>query len=254
MDELAAVSDRLDEVSYALDTLYFLLMARLHTPPRTALLSATALANYSEFGLIVVAVAAGAGWVDEQWTAALSLAIAVSFLLSSPLNQRSHALYQRWHKRLLRFETPQVRERYPDTREIHVIVLGMGNIGTGAYDAAAERYGWHVLGVDDNDRKLARHHREHRRVIAADASDPDFWHHIDLSRVELVMLALTNHQENLLVGRLLREMGYSGRIAAVVRFDEEAEELESKGISAFNLYAQAGAGFAAHAEQGLFGN
>jgi hypothetical protein len=36
-----------------------------------------------------------------------------------------------------------------------------------------------------------------------------------------------------------------------VRFTEEAEELQALGVSAFNLYAQAGAGFAAHAEENL---
>ena len=41
------------------------------------------------------------------------------------------------------------------------------------------------------------------------------------------------------------------RIAAVVRFREEARELEQHGYSAFNLYAQAGAGFADHAVQQL---
>jgi Trk K+ transport system NAD-binding subunit len=88
-------------------------------------------------------------------------------------------------------------------------------------------------------------------VAAADASDPDFWHSVDLEQVELIMLALTNHQENLLVCKLLKGMAYQGRIAAVVRFREETKELEKMGVSAFNLYAQAGAGFAAHAEQGL---
>jgi glutathione-regulated potassium-efflux system ancillary protein KefC len=65
------------------------------------------------------------------------------------------------------------------------------------------------------------------------------------------MLALTNHQENMLVARLLLRIGYRGRIAAVVRFEEEAQELEGLGISAFNLYAQAGEGFAALAARGL---
>ena len=227
--------------------LYFPLMTLFHTPARTALLSSSALGNFSEFGLIVVAVAAGAGWVDHQWGAALSLAIAVSFLISSPINGSAHRFYRNHRERLLRFETPVVRESYPDTSRARVIVLGMGNIGTGAYDSVAETYGDEVLGVDDNDRKLKRHRREHRRVIAADASDPDFWHRVALDKVELIMLALTNHEENKLVADLLHELGYKGRIAAVVRFSEEAEELGKKGISAFNLYAQAGAGFAAHA-------
>ena len=86
-------------------------------------------------------------------------------------------------------------------------------------------------------------------MVAADASDPDFWHRVDLSQVELVMLALTNHQENMLVAKLLKQIGYPGKTVAVVRFREEAEELEKMGISAFNLYAQAGAGFAAHASE-----
>lgn len=227
--------------------LYFLLLTRLHTPARTALLASFSMANYSEFGLIVVAVAASAGWMEPQWSGAISLAIAVSFLAASPLNRASHRLYRRWHASLQHFETDTVRAAYPDTRNTRVIVLGMGNIGTGAYEAMAEQYGDQVLGVDDNDRKLALHRQERRRVVAADASDPDFWNRVDLDRVELIMLALTNHQENLLVGRLLADLGYRGRMAAVVRFSEEAEELEKAGISAFNLYAQAGSGFAAHA-------
>jgi len=230
---------------------YFLLMTRLHTPPRTALLSSLSLANYSEFGLIVIAVCATNGWVDSQWTSALSLSIAVSFLISSLVNRQAHSLYQRWREFIQGFETSRVRERHPDTSNVRAMVLGMGNIGTGAYDAAAQRYGSEVLGIDENDQKLARHRREHRRVAAADASDPDFWHSVNLEQLELVMLALTNHQENLLVCRLLQSTGYQGRIAVVVRFREEEKEFERMGVSAFNLYAQAGAGFAAHAEEGL---
>ncbi|MEH6583210.1 MAG: cation:proton antiporter family protein [Halioglobus sp.] len=231
--------------------LYFPLFALFHTPPRTALLSSAALANFSEFGLIIIAVAASSGWVDAQWSGAISLAIAVSFIISSPLNNYSHDLYRRWQGFLQRFETSRVKARHPDTRNVRVIVLGMGNIGAGAYDAMAEEYGHSVLGVDDNDRKLRNHQSAGRRVAQADASDPDFWRNIDLSAIELVMLALTNHQENILVGKLLEDLHYSGQLAAVVRFSEEAGELERHGISAFNLYAQAGAGFAAHASEKL---
>jgi len=42
-------------------------------------------------------------------------------------------------------------------------------------------------------------------------------------------------------------MGYSGDIASVVQHEEHSEQLQALGISAFNLYGQAGAGFAAHA-------
>ncbi|MEH6571074.1 MAG: cation:proton antiporter family protein [Halioglobus sp.] len=231
--------------------LYFPLLTKFHTTPRTALLTSAALTNYSEFGLIVIAVAASSGWVDPQWSGAISLAIAVSFIFSSPLNNYSHELYRRWQEYLSKFETSRVRALHPDTRNVRIIVLGMGNIGAGAYDDMAQEYGHTVLGVDDNDIKLKAHRSQGRRVVQADASNPDFWRQVNLEEVELIMLALTNHQENLLVGKLLDDLCYRGQLAAVVRFSEEASELEQHGISAFNLYAQAGAGFATHAAQKL---
>lgn len=249
--EIIVLAVLLGVLALAKPLLYFPLLTSFHTPPRTALLASSALSNYSEFGLIVIAVAAAAGWVDPQWTGAISLAIAVSFIFSSPLNNRAHDLYRHWQSRLQKFETSKVKAQQPNTQNVRVIVLGMGNIGAGAYDAMVQLYGHEVLGVDDNDYKLEKHRTQGRRVAQADASDPDFWWQVDLSKLELVMLALTHHQENLLVGNLLEDLGYRGKLAAVVRFSEEAGDLEEHGISAFNLYAQAGAGFAAHAAEKL---
>ena len=231
--------------------LYYPLLTRFNTTARVSFLSAIALSNYSEFGLIVLAMAAVAGWIDPQWIGALSLAIAVSFFLSSPLNARVHRWYRGWQPWLRKFETKTVRGARPDTSGVELIVLGMGNIGTGAYTDLAREYGESVLGVDDNDNKLQAHTDAGRRVVAADATDPDFWSRINLGQVKLVMLALTNHQENMAVTQLLRERKYSGLISAVVRYPEEAEELESIGTSAFYLFAQAGSGFAAHARAQL---
>ena len=230
---------------------YFPLLSLMHTAPRTALLSAAALTNYSEFGLIVIAVAVSSGWVDAQWSSAISLAIAVSFILASPLNNYSHDLYRRWQGYLQRFETRLVKAQQPDTRNLRVIVVGMSNVGIGAYDVMTEQFSGSVLGVDEDVRKLETCRSEGRRVVQADASDPDFWRLVNLTEVELVMLALTNHQENMLVADLLIDLGYRGQVAAVVRFSEDAAELEQHGISTFDLYAEAGAGFAVHAAEKL---
>lgn len=230
---------------------YFPIMTRLHVPPRTALLASSSLTSHSEFGLIVVALATAQGWLHPHWDNALSISIAVSFVLAPLLNRGVHDFYLRHRDRLLTFETPHVRDAMPDTSDTRIVILGMGNIGTGAYEAMAREYGREVLGVDENENKLARHRSQLRRVVNADASDPEFWLRLDLDAIELVMLALTNHEENLLVGRLLEQLGYKGQLAAVVRFEEEALELEEHGISAFNLYAQAGAGFASHAAERL---
>ncbi|MEP5764050.1 MAG: cation:proton antiporter family protein [Halieaceae bacterium] len=230
--------------------LFFWLMARFHTPPRTALLSAVALTNYSEFGLIVVAIASKEGMLGAHWSATLSLAIAISFLISSAANMRIHQIYYRNYALLRSFKSERLRVAVPDTSGARIIVLGMGNIGRGAYAAMQERHGDCVLGVDDNDSKLEQCRDCGHRVVAADASDPLFWSYVDLGQIEQVMLALTNHRENMLVGALLREIGYSGLITAIIRFSDEEEELRTYDISSFNMYAEAGSGFANHADRG----
>lgn len=227
--------------------LYFLLLTRFHVPPRSAVLASLALGNYSEFGLIVVVVATDAGWLVPGWSAALSLAIAFSFLFSSALNVRAHDIYSRWQNTFNKFQSDVVRESLPRLDGVDILVLGMGNIGTGAYNALEEQYADRVAGVDDNDRKLAKHWSLGHRVVAADASDPGFWSHIDLSQIKVVLLALSNHEENKLVGKMLHSIGYTGAAAVVVRFREEADELQAQGMSTFNLFAEAGRGFAAHA-------
>lgn len=228
---------------------YFWLMARLHSEPRIAFLSSTALSNYSEFGLIVIAIAASQGVVDAQWSATLSLAIAVSFLFSSGLNVRVHALYKRWQVSLAAYRSPELESRTPDTSNVRVLILGMGRVGTGAYEAMRDTHGDTVIGVDENQAKLIEHWKQGRRVIDADASDPDFWVNIPLEDIEQVMLALTNHEENKLVGRQLRDLGYKGHITAVVRFNDQAEELKELGIESFNMFNQAGHGLARRAEE-----
>ena len=227
--------------------LYFFLMTRLHTTPRTAVLSAGALANHSEFGLIVISVAATVGWVAPDWSAALSIALAISFLLAAPISKASHGFYRNNRDRLLAHRSDQLLGTYEPTDNVRIVILGMGRVGTGAYEALAPEWGRDILGVETSSEKVATHRNEQRRIICADASDPDFWMRINLGEVRLIMLALTNHPENLLTADLITSMGYTGEIASVVRHEEHADELRAKNISAFNLYGQAGTGFASHA-------
>ncbi len=228
--------------------LYFWLMTRFRAEPRIAFLSSAALSNYSEFGLIVIALAAREGLVDGQWSAAVSLAIAVSFLLSSGINVRSHSFYRRWRPRLRRFRSEALESEQPDYSGVSAIVLGMGKIGSGTYDSLRTHLGDAVVGVDENQAKLKEHREVGRRIVDADATDLDFWADVPLEQVDSIMLALTNDRENVLVGKLLRKLGYDGHITALVRFPDEGKQLKKLGIESFDLFNEAGRGFAKRAE------
>ena len=82
-------------------------------------------------------------------------------------------------------------------------------------------------------------------------TNPDFWSRIDRETwdVKWLLLAMPTQQANLKAAQLARTWGFDGRIGATVKFPDEGEQLETHGIDAvFNIYAEAGSGFAEHAE------
>jgi hypothetical protein len=63
------------------------------------------------------------------------------------------------------------------------------------------------------------------------------------------MLALPNLQANLDALAELQAISFSGRIAATARFPDEMATLQQSGATAvFNIYTEAGSGFAEHVE------
>lgn len=89
-----------------------------------------------------------------------------------------------------------------------------------------------------------------RKVLHGDPSDADFWEKIEQDHtIELVMLALPHLEANLDALEQLRRISFNGRIAATARFPDEIEILRNLGAaSVFNVYTEAGAGFANHVE------
>ncbi|MFQ5642593.1 MAG: cation:proton antiporter [Thiogranum sp.] len=231
--------------------LFFLLMSRFRLRVRTALLGSLALANYSEFGLIVAAIAVSAGWLTSQWLITIAIALSLSFILAAPLNIVSYRLYARFRSGLAPFETGQriAEEEVIDPGDATVLVFGMGRIGHVAYDTIRQRMGDTVLGVDIDSATVAQLRDSGRRVIQGSATDVDFWDRIDLDHhdVRLILLAMPNHDENLFAARQLHDLGYAGRITAVAKYPDELLALKNAGVhAAYNLYAEAGSGFAEH--------
>ncbi len=229
--------------------LFFLLFAKFRFRVRSSVLGALALTSYSEFGLIVSALAVEAGWLGPQWPATIAIAVALSFIVAAPLQQRAHGIDVRSARWLGRFET---RRRHPEERAIlfgdaKIAVLGMGRVGTGAYDDLVRQFGKVVIGVETDAKRISAHRDAGRNVIQADVTDPAFWHRLEKVQVDLVLLCMPAHDSNMYAVEMLRESEYTGKVAAIARFADEVDALQNAGVHiAFNMYAEAGAGFASH--------
>ncbi len=227
------------------------LMLALRLRARTALLGALALFNYSEFGLIVAAIAAKNGWLSPDWLAIIAITLALSFVLASPLNSQSHVIYELFSGRLRRQERKRriTAELEIDPGDANAMIVGMGRIGGGAYDFLERERGLRPVGVDADPDGVARQKAAGRNVVQGSATDADFWHrlHLDDGHVKLVLLAMPKASENVFAAEHLLKEGFAGTIGAIAKFPDDEAALRAAGVhQVFNLYAEAGAGLAQH--------
>jgi len=79
-------------------------------------------------------------------------------------------------------------------------------------------------------------------------SDPDFWERVEHDHtLKLVMLALPKLNTSLEVVEHLKNASFEGQVAATSKFPDEVESLKEHGVNiVFNVYTEAGTGFATH--------
>jgi len=93
------------------------------------------------------------------------------------LNTAAHALYARFRAVLAGFESHRriAEEEVIDPGDADVIVIGMGRVGSVAYDHIRRQMGDVVLGVDMDDETVETLKDSGRRVMLGSATDFDHW-------------------------------------------------------------------------------
>lgn len=229
--------------------MFYWLLTRFYLRARTAFFTSISLGNYSEFGLIVGAVGFGNGWLSSEWLGVIAIAMAITFILAAPINTRVSQLYARFGNWLKKFERAGSEEidKYIDTGDAQVLIFGMGRVGTAAYDKMRSVYGNVVLGLDIDEAVVKDHQEKGRHVILGDATDHEFWEVLKPGKVRVVLLDMPNHTENMFAAQQLAKSGFKGRVAATAKYDDQVTELTAAGLdAAYNIYSQAGFGFADH--------
>ena len=230
--------------------LFFIILTKFKLRSRTSFLTSLSLANYSEFGLIVGAAAVANGWIAPEWLVIFALSLSITFIMASSLNMASPKIFTLLQKKLLPFETESrlLEDKPIEFTEEEVIVFGMGRTGLEVYNVMEQQYQKKVLGIDISSEKILKLKSEGKKVIQGDATDLNFWQRITLKKkLPLIILATSSHTTHMRVIERLKEFHSTIQLAAISRFDDEMEELKQAGVQVvFNLYVEAGTGFAHH--------
>jgi len=227
--------------------LFFLLFTRFRMRARTSTLSSFTLANYSEFGLIVGAIAVTNGWLTEDWLVTIALSLTMTIIAAAPINIRAASLFQSIGQFAKKFETKTLlpEDAPVDPGDARVAVVGMGRLGTGVYDTLKQQYGDVLLGIDIDPDRIANHKATGRNVILADVTDDELWDRAKTGKIEIAVLALREHAENLCMVKRIRRRNEQVKIFSVANHAEEVDALKEAGAHAvWSLFSEAGVGFA----------
>lgn len=229
--------------------IYFFLFNRFRLRNRNSLLAGSALTNFSEFGLIVCSFAVANGMLAASWLTTLAMVLAISFIISAILNGHAEELYLRFSKKLRPLQRHNLRDYEQDIelRGVNVLIIGMGRIGQGAYQYFDQAKGYFPMGIDLEQAIIEELIKSNIHSTTGNATSPDFWHRLNLrgSSIELILLAMPVVRQNCVAAKFIRSRGYKGKISSIAKYPNEELPLLESGIdTVFNLYAEAGIGFA----------
>ncbi len=233
--------------------LFFFLLLMFKLRARSAFLAGLSLATYSEFGLIVASMAVDGGLMPNEWLVTIAMSVIFSFIISAPLNHFAHGLYERFSEQLKRFERDEI---HPDDEPINlgnskILVMGMGRVGTGAYDYLAGK-GARVIGMDSDPMRVEKQREQGRRVLYADAEDPGLWANLRLDGITAAVLCMPDPEANQIAVAQLRKIRFEGLVTASATYPEQVAAFEGAGADyAYDYFSRAGYGYAEQVWQRL---
>ena len=197
---------------------------------RVSLETGLALAQISEFSLILGAVGLRLGHIEEETTSLLTavalITIAVSVYVFPYSNEIAAGLGKTldvFERRAPRPDDTPAAEGRPD-----VIVLGLGRYGDGIVEGLRQR-GVAVLGVDFDPIALGRWSEQGVDVLYGDAEDPELPHVLPLPEHGWVVSTVRRVDANLALLHALAHSGYAGHVAVAAHRAADVARLTQAG-------------------------
>lgn len=224
--------------------IFMAILSRVGMASRTSALTGLTLGNYSEFGLIVIAVPVGAGILDSSWTSIMAIAVAGSFVIGALVSSHEDKLLPLLVHYVPQFPVEKLAadERPVQVSDVDAIVLGLGRVGEGAYDRLHDEYGMNVFGIEFDEERISEMRGRGYNVIAGDVMDVGLWRRIEFDRQpRMVVLALPNYMDAIKIAQRIRENNPKAVIASTSLERDSCEKLRAAGLDV-TVYVYDGAG------------
>ena len=172
-----------------------------------------AIAQISEFSLILMALGFSLGQVNQAALSLVTLVAVITITLSTYFILYSERIYQWLQPLLKRFDVPAEDRLDEDAIESRydAIVIGAGRLGSNVIGGLAEK-GANLLVVDHNPDALSKLASEGFATLYGDISDPEFAYSLPLNEADAVICTAQERGTNLVLLETLDRFGYEGQI------------------------------------------
>ena len=202
---------------------------------RTSFLAGLTVAQISEFSIVFVAMGITLGHVGAEALGLTTLVGIVTITLSTYVILYSHALYERIAPWLAVFERHNphrellVESHRDQDQPPAVVVLGLGRYGSRLLTKLLED-GIPALGVDFDPETVRGLQRRGVHARFGDGEDPSFLESLSLDDARWLVTTLPLWESNRNLMSALREIGFKGKVAAVVRDRAPGQMLLAAGV------------------------
>jgi Kef-type K+ transport system membrane component KefB/Trk K+ transport system NAD-binding subunit len=202
---------------------------------RTGFLAGLTVAQISEFSLIVAALGLSIGHITEETMGLITLVGVVTIFLSTYMILYSYPLYRVLSSPLKIFERRNpyreaAIDNLEETEAVDVILVGLGNYGSGLMEHLLRRKNA-IVGIDFDPGTLDKWRKRGVPVFYGDMADPEMHEQLPLKKARWVISALRSKEMNLALIHNLKKDGYTGKVALTATNSQEAVELEKAGAN-----------------------
>jgi len=197
---------------------------------RTSFLTGMAMAQISEFSLILAALGVKNELIDNEIFGVIALVGLITITASSYFILYGKKIYPYFSRYLDFFERDDIKntDYAPDNKQPEVVLFGLNRIGhslIGSLKEISESY----LVVDNDPEVIEEMKEDNLEYIYGDATDPELLDQLDFSKTKMVVSTVPDYEVNLDLIERIKKLSRNTVIIVVAHQIEEAKKLYSKG-------------------------
>lgn len=201
---------------------------------RTSFLASVAVAQISEFSLILMTVGKSLGHVTSDAVSLVSAVGIVTITLSSYLILYGDKIYKFLERPLFRFFPEKARDPYILHRESlkgHVVVVGAEQMGWDILEFLNKKFSdkKQIVVVDFNPEIIKSVTASNYNAVFGDVSDPEVLEQLGFSEARLLIITDPDLGDNEQIIKFARDCGYKGPVITTSYWMHEAIKMYEAG-------------------------